>query len=399
MVLLVSPALLLGQLGYNTVTVTTPAAGSLADQAVFVVSVQGGVDKTLDTVVGALAGTGITAANLAGFSAQVGTFTLIPVQPATNLTWIFQLTVPAAKTKDTITTLTGLEKTLQQNQNGLSLSFSLSGRQASAAAACNPADLIASAQKQAQTIASAAGLNAGAIRAITSATVSGVPVCSLTARFALGLLFGQTDPHAIAITASKSTSPQPDQILIALTVTSRLTPSQDDVAAALSQAGITGATFNGVSSTSVGVLPIGVGTAVQPTLQWSSTLTAPIAKANDTVALLVAAQQTLAKSEASLNLTFYTQGLQVSPALEAAQTCTQSDLVSDANAAAQKLAAAAGVSVGPILSLGSGGTGGVATAVFAGLSLSPGPFGTLLGIPPATNCSLTVQYQMLPCYR
>jgi hypothetical protein len=97
-----------------------------------------------------------------------------------------------------------------------------------------------------------------------------------------------------------------------------------------------------------------------------------------------------------LNLTFYTQGLQVSPALEAAQTCTQSDLVSDANAAPRNWQRQLEFSVGPILTLGSGGTVGVATAVFAGVYLSPGPFGTLLGIPPATNCSLTVQYQMLP---
>jgi len=381
-VLLFSPALLLGQLSNNSVTVTaSQSANSTADQAVFTISVQASVSTTLDTVVGSLAGVGITAANLTGFTTQTAVVATNHGQPGTVLVWNFQLTAPLAKMSQTIAALTALEQTLPQNQSGLSLSFSLSGTQASAPAACNAATLIPVARTQAQAIASGAGLTAGAIRAMTTQT--GGSVCSLTATFALGLLFGQ-DQHTITITASRSTNLQPDQALIALTVNSPLTSGQDDINAALSKAGITGATFTGVTSTQA----VGVGVnASQSVLQWSYTLTAPIANASSTVALLLATQQS------GLGLTFFVEGLQVSQALQNAQSCPESGLVSDANAAAQTLASAAGVSVGPILSIAGPGTAGTPGVVFA--SLYVGVFSELL-TPAPNNCSLTIQYQMLP---
>ncbi len=392
-----SPVLLFGQLSNNLVTVTaSQTAGAPADQAVFTLSVQAPIDKSLDTVAGALAGVGITAANLVSFSAPTTSVVAGPGQDGAAMIWNFQLTVSLSKIKDTIAALSGFQQTLLQNQSGLSLSFTLSGTQVSAPADCNAADLIPAARAQAQAIAAAAGLKAGALLAMT--TASGSPACSLTATFALGVLFGLNDQHTITITASRSTSLQPDQALISLTVTSRLTYTQDAIAAALTQAGISGATFTGVNSTPVGVTTNGVAAAAaQSVLQWSYTLGVPIAQAGSTVALLLAANQNFAKTDASLSLTFFVEGLQVSPALQASQSCDESGLVNDANATAQKLATAAGVSVGPILSLGSPGTSGPPTALFVrdpffnvGGALSSFLLGT-----PANNCSLTVQYQML----
>jgi len=380
-ILLLSPALLLGQLSNNSVTVTaSQSANPTADQAVFTVSVQASVSTSLDTVVGSLAGVGITAASLTGFSTQTAETGTNRGQTSTVLIWSFQLTAPLAKLNQTIATLTALQQTMPQNQSGLSLSFSLSGTQVSTPPACNTASLIPMARTQAQTIASGAGLSAGAIRAMTTQT--GGSVCSLTATFALGLLFGQ-DQHTITITASRSTNLQPDQALIALTIDSPLTSSQDDINAALSKAGISGATLTGVTSTQA------IG-ASQSMLQWSYTLTEPIADVGSTVASLLTARQ------GGLSLTFYVEGLQVSQALQNAQTCPESGLASDANAAAQTLAAAAGVTVGPILSIAGPGTTGTPGAVFtyAGF-LNVGLFSELL--TPATNtCSLTIQYQMLP---
>jgi hypothetical protein len=116
--------------------------------------------------------------------------------------------------------------------------------------------------------------------------------------------------------------------------------------------------------------------------------------------MLVAAQQSFAKANTGLSLTFNVEGLQVSQALQNSQTCDQSGLVSDAHATAQTLAAAAGVSVGPILSIAGPGTVGAPSevisyaglAVLGGFGFSPFP----LGAPAPNNCSLTVQYQMLP---
>ncbi|HEV3334710.1 MAG TPA: hypothetical protein VG096_27170 [Bryobacteraceae bacterium] len=400
--LLLAPVLLFGQLSDNAVTVTaSPTVSPTPDQVVFSLSVQASVDTSLDAVVGALAGIGITAANLTGFSSPPPAIFAGPAQPASGsqpgaqLVWNFQLIAPLSKVNQTVATLTSLQQTLPQNQSGLSLSFSLTGTQVATPPACNPADLISAARAQAQIIANAAGLNAGALLAMS--TQSGGPVCSLTARFALGLMFAPADQHTITITASRSTTLQPDQAVLALTVSSTITATQDNVAAALAQAGISGATLTGVNSTPAGVLPVfssAPSSAVQPLLQWSFTLTVPVAKAGDTVALLLAAEQSLAKSNGGFSLTFFVKGLAVSQALRNSQTCPDPGLVSDANTTAQTLATAAGVSVGPILSLASPQTAASAGAVLAGQFSSVSNF--LLGITAANSCTLTVQYQMMP---
>jgi len=391
--LFVSPVLALAQLNYSSVTVTASQnTGTTADQAVFTLNVQTGVGTSLDTVVGALADTGITTANLTGFSASAAG---ISGSTRQVLAWTFQLTAPLSKLNQTIATLTALEHTLRQNQSGMLLSFSFTGTQSSAPAACNLAALIPAARTQAQTIASAAGLNAGPLLALSTQT--GGLACSLTAKFGLRLLVGQGEESTITVAASRSTTLQPDQVGISLTVTSPLTSTQDQVTAALAQAGIPGATFTGLNSASDYLTQ--VGTAVSVTqLNWSYLLTAPIANAPETVALLAIAEQRLAKSNAGFSLSFYVQGLQVSQALQNSQTCSESGLVSDANAAAQTLAAAAGASVGQILSMGSPTTVGVVSArvgdfaVLGGLGLSS----FLLGTPAQNNCSLTIQYEMLP---
>jgi uncharacterized protein YggE len=210
-------------------------------------------------------------------------------------------------------------------------------------------------------------------------------------------MFGPADQHTITIAASRSTTLQADQAVLALTVSSPITATQDNVAAALAQAGITGATFTGVNSTPAGVTPVFSSvpsSAVGPLLQWSFTLTVPVAKAGDTVALLLAAEQSLAKSNGGFSLTFGVEGLAVSQALRNSQTCPEPGLVSDANAAAQTLATAAGVSVGPVLSMASPQTAGSPGAALAAQFVSLSNF--LLGTPATNICTLTVQYQMMP---
>ena len=66
--LLFSP-LAFGQLDSNSITVTASRNASLQpDQAVFAVSVQSGISASLDDVLAALQGSGITAANLSSVS-------------------------------------------------------------------------------------------------------------------------------------------------------------------------------------------------------------------------------------------------------------------------------------------------------------------------------------------
>ena len=67
---ILSATLLYGQLDSNTITVNASRITSLQpDEIVFVVSVSGDINSSLDGVVAALAGSGITAADFSGVTA------------------------------------------------------------------------------------------------------------------------------------------------------------------------------------------------------------------------------------------------------------------------------------------------------------------------------------------
>jgi hypothetical protein len=118
--------------------------------------------------------------------------------------------------------------------------------------ACNLADLVAQARAQAQDIASAVGLNAGVTVGLTIATSNGTALgCSLTARFALGAMFGQPGPNSITITATRTTNIHPDQVLIGLSVQSPTTAGLDDITSSLTGAGISGEAFTDVSARNI----------------------------------------------------------------------------------------------------------------------------------------------------
>ena len=388
-----SPALLLAQIASNSVTVTASQNVSpQPDQAVFGISVTSGADKSLDDIVNALAGSGITAASLVGITTPAA---LVPAgsQPQPMLQWTFRLVAPLSKVKDTTSTLSTLQQSV--SKAGLSLSFGVQGTQVSSQAApnCNFGDLITQARNQAQKVAGAGGLSAGAIIGITSA----MPVCSLTVRFALGLMLGQPGPYAITITASRSLNLQPDQVLFGINVNSGLTSNLDDVTGALQAAGISGASFSSVNTVPYGTTN---GTPTQSFLQWTLTLAAPLAKLKDTLGLLSGAQQNIAKQGSGLLFSFFAQGLQVSPQLQQSQSCPEADLMADARGQAQKVAAAAGVSAGSVLSMSDGSSPaaiGVPTAAFrAGDFLIGYPYASFLLAtpPPAYGCSLNVQFQL-----
>jgi len=406
--LLILAAPLPAQLSNNTVTVTASQnVTAQPDEALFSVTVGSGVDKSLDDAVAAVSGLGITAANLVAVNSasrwvnvQIGA----PVPPgSSNLAWIFQLAVPFSKLKDTTAALTSLEKSIPQNNSGITLSFSLSGTRISAqqGPTCNLADLVAQARAQAQQIASVAGFSAHAIVGLTSFTPS---VCSLTVRFALGAMFGLPAPN-MTITATRTNAIQPDQVLIGLTVFSGTTAGLDDITGALTAAGVAGATFTQVYTTTI--YPSTGLQAPQAALVWSFTLTAPLAKLSATLTPILSAQQAVSAKNSGLTLTFYVEGTQASPQLQQSQPCSQTALLADAQAQAKLVATAAGVSVGPILSMAEGSSVGA-----AGLPLADFFAGSITGVlangvaypsfitsnvfaTPLPTCSLTVQFQLL----
>ena len=386
-VLLVLPALAFAQVNTNTVTVTaTESAAVQPDEVNFSVSVASGADKTLNDIVAALQGTGITAANFVRLNSLLpASRTANPPQPAFD--WTFQVPVPLAKLKDVTAAFAALAQTLPQNNSGLSLTFSVQGTAVSSqqTSGCKLSDLVASARAQAQQLASAAGVTPGMILSLTTATSPSAPTaCSLTVRFLLGTQLVQSEPGSITITASRPLSLQPDVIAISLGVTSDPTSGLDDVTGALQQAGISGATFTGLYTSTVYVATSGTPTA-QTRLQWNFTLTAPLAKFADTLSQIAATQQALVKAGASINLAITAAAPQISPQLAQAQSCPDSGLVKDAQAQAQNVATAAGVKAGAILNLG--GSNGVGL-----ISFISGPIFTT---PIPSSCSLTVAFQLL----
>ena len=393
--LLVLPALAVAQITANTVTVTaSQTSAAQPDTAFFSITVTSGIDKNFSDIIGALQGSGMTAANFVDLSST--TITVInpgsgPAPgPQPQLGWGFQLTVPLSKVKDTTAALTALAQTLPQNNSGLSLTFALSStRVLGQTANCSPADLIANARTQAQQLTSAAGLVAGMIQSI-STSVGPAASCFLTVRFLLGTQLTLMEPGSITVVASRALNVQPDQVSITLNITSGVNTGLDDITAVLQQAGISGATLLGVNTINL-FTPGGSGS--QPRLEWNFQLIAPLSNTKDTLATIAGAQQAFAKTASGVSVSFFVSGTQVSPQLAAAQTCPQADLVKDAQAQAQTVATAAGVSAGTIMDLGTGSTGPAFIAVGSFATLQLGVVSSArLGI--SSNCSLSVTFHL-----
>jgi hypothetical protein len=409
---LLAPVLAVSQLSNNSVTVTaSQAASQQPDQAVFGVNVVSGLDKNLSDIVGVLQGSGITAGNFVGVSSAVLLAVLAPTPPAPNpapqIQWNFQLTVPIAQLKATTTALAALAQSIPQNNSGLSLTFAVQGTQVSAqqTAGCSFSDLLSQARAKAQQLTNAggssAGLTVGLIQALTTSTPA---ACSLTVRFALGTVLMPSQPYSITVTASRPISAQPDEVSISLNATADVNSGLDDITAALQQAGIAGATFTGVNTVTVyGGLPA----ATKSQLQWSFNLTAPLAKIKDTFTALFAAQQALAKGAPRINVSFFGGQTAMSPQLAHSLTCPDADLFKDAQTAAQQVAAAAGASAGAVLSISGGnvpsGVTTIASTIYDPVTsggyfyLGGGGYASfLLGVPGfAPNCSMTVAFQLV----
>ena len=175
-------------------------------------------------------------------------------------------------------------------------------------------------------------------------------ICPLIFALALSLstAFGQLDSNSIIVTASRgSSSGPPDQAVFSVSVASGVDTSLDDVIALLQGTGISAANLQALDE-----YPISTGVPGQrmETLTWRFSFNAPLAKNKDTIAMLTNLQATIAKKNNGVTMSFSIQGTQssVQP-----QTCSLSDLLTDARTQAQKLADGAGVSVGNILAMSS----------------------------------------------
>jgi len=204
-------------------------------------------------------------------------------------------------------------------------------------------------------------------------------------------VFAQLDPHTLTISATRSINLQPDQVVFGLSVSSSAIPNLDQVMAALSGLGITSANLTGVSNN-----------YAPPSFQWNFALAVPLSSLTATIVSLTKLQTTIAKNNSGLTLTFYVNGTEVSQQLQQSQACSNSDLIADATAQAQKLAAAAGLTLGAILKLSKAPLAQPTLVVENGLFGYVVPNNNRLGafspgfVSPAVTCSLFVEFRLLP---
>ena len=191
--------------------------------------------------------------------------------------------------------------------------------------------------------------------------------------------FSQTAANSVTVTATRNTNLQPDQVVFGVTVETGLDANRDDVVNALQGSGITAANFTGVSTAQV--YTTGLTQAAQA-LEWQFALPVAISNMTTTIGQLSAVQKNMAQGKTGFTMSFGVQGTQVSTQLQQSQPCAAADLVSDARTQAQKLAAAAGMSVGAIMAMAG-------PAVAASSSVNPFSSATYYPV-----CTLTVKFAL-----
>jgi hypothetical protein len=176
------------------------------------------------------------------------------------------------------------------------------------------------------------------------------------------LLYGQLDSNSITVTASRTVTLAPDEVVFRVNAAGPANTTMTDAVAALSSLGITAANFAGVNSNpsalfaiitspAPGLTPVFAPPAPAPVIEWSFYLVAPITQMKDTIVALNALQQKAAANP--IVVSFQLNGTQISTRLSKAQTCSTVDLIADARAKAQKIADPAGLNVGTVLAMWS----------------------------------------------
>src|SRR5437868_4715284 len=130
----IAAPLCFAQLDSNSVIVSASRSSSLqADQVVFSVAVDTGLDASLNDVVAAVQGAGITLSNFAGVRTAQSFNVLPPPQnpPPQQLEWTFGVPVSISKLADTVTLLNTVQQNVAKNNKPWTMSFSVQGTQVS----------------------------------------------------------------------------------------------------------------------------------------------------------------------------------------------------------------------------------------------------------------------------
>jgi hypothetical protein len=193
-------------------------------------------------------------------------------------------------------------------------------------------------------------------------------------------LFGQLSNNSVTVTSSNTANLQPDQIVYSIEVDSPPNATLDQVVAAVASLGITSSNLSSITSQLLqAVVP---GQSAPPPLSWLFSLAAPITSNQTTVAQLTSLQQSIAKQNNGLKMSFSVQGTRISQQLQQSQPCVLSNLLSQALTQAQSLASAAGFNLDVIQAMST-----TITTTVSGQSQSSFVLGA--GSAP---CSVTVKF-------
>ena len=182
------------------------------------------------------------------------------------------------------------------------------------------------------------------------------------------LAFAQLDSDTLTVAVSQSFDLQPDQVVFRMIVTTPASTGLDEVVASLK---IPAIKFSSVNSS-----------RDQATLTWFFTLAVPFSKLAATAAQLNAQK-----------VVFYIQGSQASPESRQAQQCPAPALLAAARAQAKKLADAAELAVGDVLTL-STESPSIPTSLVA-VPTAALRLGAIQSVAVRANCSLTVKFKLL----
>jgi uncharacterized protein YggE len=208
----------------------------------------------------------------------------------------------------------------------------------------------------------------------------------------------QLDPNTVTVTAVRTLTVQPDQVVFLVNFLTAQDSGLDDVLAKLKGTGITAAQLAGVGSAEFAR----TNGRSNPVSLWSFILPVSFDKMQDTMKALLQAQSAAGSQTGGQALTFSTAGVRISPEQQAAQQCPLPALVSDARRQADAMAAAAGMRTGAIVSVSDGSsvdgvtlladpTTALRADFLVGLVTSSFSAGT-----PQPVCSLTIQFKLLP---
>jgi hypothetical protein len=152
------------QLPDNTITVTVTQGFAIQpDKMTIFVRVDTPLTGTLDDALAQVKGAGLTVADLNGVTTNFF-----------NITWTFTPAVAFSKVKETIALLAKLSDASKDKNGSPALTFSMGSGfvsdEARAAQSCPLPSLISDARKQADSLAAAAGMKAGAIVSVSDGT-------------------------------------------------------------------------------------------------------------------------------------------------------------------------------------------------------------------------------------